>query len=219
MLWRESYTEKTILLPVCHTDGDPGDSSQEDPCISLNQSLPMPTWCYLSHFQWRCFLCWGWHTSWHSCGTAGIFWWRWQCWGSHPFPAETAAQRGKPIFLKVCKIAPHYALVHLWRAPCLPYISCSPAHIPDDCFNIRYSSTWKLLSLSPLVFSMLKFFLNSSWWCFCSMTTAHWVRTSGQIIHSFNIKCPQRLPAEFCWLDLVRTQPPCFRSYYKFTVS
>lgn len=151
---------KPWLLPVCHTDGDPGDSSQEDPCTSFNQLLPASTWCYLSHFQWRCFLCWGWHTSWHSCGKAGIFWWRWQRWGSHPSPAEKAAQRGKLIFLKVCKIAPNYVLVGVWRAPCLPHISHSPASIPDDCFNIIYSSTWKLLSLSPLVFSMLMLLLK-----------------------------------------------------------
>lgn len=175
MLWRESCTKENIIA-ACLPHDDPGDSSQEDPWISwicINQLLPTSTWCYLSHFRWRCFLLWGWHTSWRSCGKAGIFWWKWQCWGSHPFPAEIVAQKGKLIFLKVCKIAPHYVLGSLWRAPCLPYISCSPNPIPDDCFNIICSSTWKLLSLSSLVFSMLMLLLKPIMHDACALWPQH----------------------------------------------
>ena len=117
---------KWWLLVVCRTDWDPGDSSQKVSPISFNQLLPTSTWCYLSHFQWQCFLRWGWYTSWHSCGRAGMFWWRWQCWGSRPSPAEKGAQRGKPIFLKVWKIAPESILVGLWRAS-LPLLTSSSA--------------------------------------------------------------------------------------------
>lgn len=215
---------KWWLLVVCCTAQDPGDSSQKVPPSSFNQLLPTSTWCYLSHFQWRCFLRWGWYTSWHSCGRAGIFWWRWQCWGSHPSPAEKEHKGESPFSqgfencswicisgcLKSFIVFGHIFSSSFLLAPILPYTSHSLAPFPAHCFSTLAPGNFT--PHSPYSSLCSCSFLNPS----CMMPEL-W--PSGETNHLFNIKCPQRLPVEVCWLDLVRTQLQCFRNDHKFIVS
>lgn len=161
---------------VCYTDQDPEDSSRKVPPVSFNHLLPTFTWYYLSHFQWQCFLHWGWYTSWHSCGKAGMFWWRSQCWDSHPSPAGNRTQRENPFLSRFGKItsdcisgslkslivsAQIFFRSSFLLAPFLHYTSHSLAPFLHR-FNIIYLCTCKPLLIPPSPFLRSCSFLNPS---------------------------------------------------------
>lgn len=143
------------------------------------------------------------------------------------FPSWKRSTKGKAHFLKVLKIVPESVLVGVWRASLsLVTSSALPSYSLPSYLTLL--TPWLPFQLIVSVLFTLapgNFTPHSPYSSLCScsflnpscMMPELW--PSGETNHLFNIKCPQRLPVEVCWLDLVRTQLQCFRNDHKFIVS